>query len=66
MPFLFNGFHLLDALLGTICYGRGEDQPSLFYVEIILGLVIVLNLTAVNYFMLKLAGIAALQRCATP
>lgn len=66
MPFLNNSFYVLDSTIGTISYFTGQDLPCHFVIEIVLGFIIVLNLTTVNYFQLKIAGIAALQRCKTP
>lgn len=50
MPFLANGFRLIDAIIGTASYYLGENLQCHFIFEIFLGVVVVLNLTTVNYF----------------
>ena len=66
IPFLMNVFHLFDAIVGTVGYYQGQDLRCHFAVEIVLGVVVIVNLTTLNYFQLKIAGIAAIQRCETP
>ena len=60
MPFLTNLFHLIDAAVGTAGYYQGQDLKSHFGIEIALGVVVIVNLTTLNYFQLKIAGIAAI------
>ena len=65
MPILADGVHLIDSTVGTIGYFKGQDLPSHFGIEIVVGFVVISNLAVVNYFQLKIAGMAAIERCTT-
>jgi len=66
MPVLVNTVHLINATVGTIGYFEGQELPCHFGIEVFLVVVVISNLTIVNYFQLKIAGMAAVQRCTTP
>ena len=64
-PIFNNCVHFIDSGIGTASYFKGQDLPSLQWIEIIVGCTIIINLTIVNFFQLKITGIAAIQRSVT-
>ena len=64
-PLIANSFHLADASVELAGYLQGEELRANRPLDIILIPIIITNLTIVNYFQLKVSGIAAIQRCTT-
>ena len=62
-PIVANSFVLIDACIGTTSYFQGQDLPSHQVFELAVGATVVVNLTITNYFILKVLGIAAIQKC---
>ena len=59
-PIVANSVHLIDSCVGTVSYYQGYDLPSHQFIEVTVGIVVIVNLTLINYFQLKIAGIAAI------
>jgi len=64
-PLIANTFHLVDASVELASYLQGNELISHRALDIILIPIVITNLSIINYFQLKLAGIAAIQRCTT-
>ena len=59
-PLIANSFHLADASVELAGYLQGEELRANRPLDIILIPIIITNLTIVNYFQLKVSGIAAI------
>ena len=64
-PIFSNSMHLIDACVGTAGYFKQEELPVHECLVFIVGACIIINMTLVNLFQLKIAGIAAIQRSKT-
>ena len=63
MPILANLAALTDGIVDLIGYYNGQDLSCSFAIEIVMGLFTIVSLSIVTFFQMKIAGIAAIQRC---
>lgn len=60
-PILANTLHLADSTLNLFCYFKQEDNDTYFEIDAFAVMaVMVTSLAIVNYYQLKVAGIAAI------
>ena len=62
-PILADTIHLTDATIELLNYFLGDDMWHVHHhagIDICVGITIITNMTIVNYFQLKIAGIAAI------
>lgn len=66
-PLLANALHLTDSIIALICYVKEENLDNKYFLinAYALMVVMVTSLAIVNYYQLKVAGIAAIQKCTT-